>query len=189
MAKRPKRPRKPAEAAKPGGVGALLADPEKIAADCATIRRAFKERWPIPEERRQRILTVLQQIVETDTFEVERVETAAGPNGEGIGPESKRASIKMPNHRNQVAAAKAILAATGEDRDDQQHLERIAAGEHGPPGPKQVHILVVDGRGNQKAVGSLREFYEQYPATLALPDRHAAGPEQAEGGEGRPARG
>lgn len=110
-----------------GGMGGLLADPTLIPSDCRTLARAFVERWPIPPERRQRILTTLQQIVESDTFEVEKTETEGGPNGEGAKT-IKVGSITMPNHRNQVAAARVLLTAFKVDQDDQHHLEDLAAG-------------------------------------------------------------
>src|SRR6185369_11736860 len=103
----------------PGGQGeiAALADVHHERAGFKTLGRAVRERWPIPPERRQRILTVLQQIVETDTFEVEKTETEAGPNGEGAKSQ-KVGSLTMPNHRNQVAAAKVLLQAAALDQAD-----------------------------------------------------------------------
>jgi hypothetical protein len=112
-----------------GGVGGLLKNPDVAVMDMNTIRRAFKERWPIPPERRQRILTVLQQIVETDTFDVQNSK----------GDEVHVAT--MPNHRNQVAAAKAILAAAALDQADMHHLERVKADEAKPGATTNVLVF------------------------------------------------
>lgn len=85
----------------------------------------------MPEAHRKRILTVLMQIVESDVFEIEKVEHEGGPNGEG-SKSVKTGSVRMPNHRNQVAAAKAIMAAMAMDQQDEQHLERLAVDEARP---------------------------------------------------------
>jgi len=124
-----------------GGVGALLADTDRSVAHLATVRRAVKERWPIPPERRQRILTTLQQIVEVDTFEVEKNETEYGPDGK-VSTSRKVGSITMPNHRNQVAAAKVLLAAAKLDQEDQHHVENLAAGK--APGSSVTNVLVLN---------------------------------------------
>lgn len=170
------------------GFGHLLTNPDTIVQDCKTVRRAFVERWPIPRERRERLLTILQQIAETDEFTVEKVEHDGGPNGEGA-KETKTASIRMPNHRNQIAAAKAILAAQAADDSDRQHLEKLEAGQDGAPVDSTIRILVVDARGHETPVGSLRELYANYPAPLPAPADPAAGPQQAQGRNGRTPRG
>lgn len=119
-------------AADDGGVGALLADPDRSVAYLATVRRAITERWPISPERRQRLLTVMSQIVEADTFEVSKIICEPGRNGEGApSTDEKRESIVMPNHRNQVAAAKVLLSAAKLDQDDMHHLENLAAPRSG----------------------------------------------------------
>lgn len=189
-----------------GGQGEIsaLADSHHERAGFKTLGRAVRERWPIPPERRQRILTVLQQIVETDTFEVEKTETESGPNGEGQSSR-KVGSISMPNHRNQVAAAKVLLAAAKLDQDDQHHVEghvvhdrqhgeKILADASRPQNPAGVRILIVNERGAERSV-NLREFYDGTvidggagsssvldPAATAVPlpaaDAARPGPEQ-----------
>ena len=98
-----------------------MALPNRVQEDCKIIRRAIREGWPVPLERRQRILTTLQQIVETDTFEIEKIVHEQGPDK--TSKEVKTESIKAPNHKNQIAAAKAILAAAQLDQQDAHHVE------------------------------------------------------------------
>lgn len=105
-----------------GGIGGLLSQPNRVQEDCHLIRRAIAEGWPVPMERRQRILTTLQQIVETDTFEIERVELTKSGEGQLVREETT-AKVKAPNHKNQIAAARTILDAYKTDQSDKHHVE------------------------------------------------------------------
>lgn len=106
-----------------GGSGGLLSNPDTSVADLNLIGRAIGDRWPIPHDRRQRILTTLQQIVETDTFEIEKIE-----HEEGTKVGKKTATVAMPNHRNQVAAARCLLLADRMNQVD-EHAARGSSSE------------------------------------------------------------
>lgn len=98
----------------------MLALHERAVSDIKLMGRALKERWPMSPERRARIITTLCQIVDTDTFEVEKVECEGGNNGEGTRTKTV-GKITMPNHRNQIAAAKTLIAADALNQSD-EHL-------------------------------------------------------------------
>lgn len=103
--------------AKAGGGGTVVADARMIA-------RAVKDRWPIDETRRALIVTVLTQIAQTDSYEIERVENRSGGNGEGFGPSETTGKIVQPNHRNQVAAARTLAAMVGQNQADEHHADK-----------------------------------------------------------------
>lgn len=127
-----------------GGAGGLLANPRKVA-DLNLIGRAITERWPIPPERRTRILTVLQQIVETDEFAIEKIEHEESAPGREAACGKKTVTVKMPNHKNQIAAAKAIMAAAALDQADRHHADGARVHQ-----TSDVRILVADARGNER---------------------------------------
>jgi hypothetical protein len=113
-----------------GGVGGLLSNPNRTISDANLIRRAISERWPVSLERRQRLVTILGQIAETDVFEIEKFETSDG-GSESKGPLRTTGRITMPNHRNQIAAARTLVAMVAQNQADEHHADDDANSKAG----------------------------------------------------------
>jgi hypothetical protein len=161
-----------------GGLGELARREGTKVADVGLIRRAVAERWEIDAPRRRRLVAILSQIAETDEVEVEAFR-GAGENAVG--------TIKVCNHRNQIAAVRTLAAMVGQNQAD-EHLEaKIAADAKNPKGT-DVRILVVDARGSERPLTGLRELYlgasPALPASTPDPGR----PQQEQGDDGGSAR-
>jgi len=112
-----------------GGLGEVLRDTgsRSSVADSKLIARAVRERWPIDLPKKQRIVTTLMQILDTDTYEVEKIESNLAANGEASGPPTTTAKVTMPNHRNQVAAARTLAIMVGQNQEDEHHADNLEA--------------------------------------------------------------
>lgn len=101
-----------------GGLGeSLISEDRTKVADINLIRRAARERWPIPEAKRALASQILMRIAETDTVTI--------VNDEGN-------SFEVNNARNQVAAIRALAALDTINQSD-DHLadknERLDSGK------------------------------------------------------------
>lgn len=95
-----------------------MEEPARHHADLRLARRAIAENWPMPPERRATLMAMLYTIATTPTH----TSTSVIRGGPFDGQETE---TTQPNHRNQVAAAKAILAAAKMDQDDRHHGDNL----------------------------------------------------------------
>lgn len=138
----------------PGGLRVLdgASQTGGMCEDLAMIRRAVKEKWPMKPEVKAQIMARLGEIVVKSSVDV------PGPEGASIGNEAVA-------DRNSVAAANVLRMMTEADRDAQfKAAAHIQSDRHHKEGKKvttdkTVRILVVDARGTERTIGSLREFY------------------------------
>jgi hypothetical protein len=91
-----------------GQGGELLNDPGHVRADARLARRAIEERWPIPQKGRITLLNRLFKFID---------EEAVHDNG-------------LPDNREVIAAARAILAADKINLEEQR-LDLIREKMHG----------------------------------------------------------
>ncbi len=87
------------------GVSGLLLDPLAETKDISLLRRAIKERWRIPEDRKDGLVTRLFDIVEKTSV---TVMTKDGPE-----------SIDDKADTNAIAAARVIVAMEGQNQIEQ----------------------------------------------------------------------
>lgn len=173
-------PHKPGGQGGPAGDGAtaLLADPHHTRADLRLLNRAVKEEWDVSTPVRRAAIARLAKIVRKETV---TVMTKAG-----------EAELDGPADTNAIGAASVLERMVRANQGDQHHVEKIAAGHKAPQSPNEVRILILDGRGNEREVPGIREFYDAtvIPSAPALPvpARDAAGPGEVQGGEGRAKR-
>jgi hypothetical protein len=93
-----------------GGGGALSAGESKRTADL--VRRAIKERWPIPEHLRERLPEILASIAEKSTDDRARV--AAGKTlleADKLNQEQERRDQRIPDRVDVTSGGKPIAAA------------------------------------------------------------------------------
>lgn len=139
-----------------------------VCEDLAMVRRAVKEKWPMKPEVRAQLMARLGEIAVKSSVEV------PGPEGVAVVNEAIA-------DRNSIAAANVLRMMVEEDRSAEfKGAGHIQADRHHKEGKKintdkTVRILVVDARGTERNIGSLREFYAtQAPAPVrpanALPD-------------------
>jgi hypothetical protein len=83
----------------------VLSDPHRIKSDCNMIRRAVKAGWLVPQEKRPEVVKRLLEIVDT------REHVTADDTGADAAD------------RNAIAAARVLVAMTGENQADLHHVE------------------------------------------------------------------
>lgn len=113
-----------------GVSGTLLTDPLATTKDTALVRRAIKERWNIPDEKRPVIVNRLLDIVETTSV---TVMTKDGPQ-----PVADKADA------NAIAAARVLVAMEGQNQADQQPIAgtQVAVGVSVTGGPSAQEIAI-----------------------------------------------
>lgn len=113
---------KPDEGMNGGGEGALRTDvlepSSHRTSDIRMVNRAIRERWRIPEDKRNGIVDRLVQIVDTEKTNVSAAD--------GSTYESYDAADK-----NSVAAARVLVAMEGQNQADTQHVDKQKLGEAG----------------------------------------------------------
>lgn len=145
------------------------ADARQAARDAAMVRRLVNDpAWEMPAGCEKVLPQIMYGIAQRATA---TAATAQGP-------------IEVDNHRAQIEATKTLLAMKGQNLADRHHAEGKKVNVD-----NTVRILVADARGVERSVGSMRELYANYPAALPAPVAPAAGPIEAEGGDGGAAGG
>lgn len=172
-----------------GGAGSTLdlSDPK----DRAAIRNAIKE-WP----KRFRAITPEKRDNWINDLEDARA-TAKNIADSEAPADLKLQAVQAVQSCVKTSAMMDLMQQKDEHADaaarmkDQHHLESLAqADRHHREGSKvhktgDVRILVVDASGNQRAIGSLREFYAtQTPPTVRPANALPAVEGQAEVREG-----
>lgn len=123
------------EAVSVGGQGEILANPAPSRSDLRLVRKAINGGYNLTPEQRQLIVARAVEILEAAP------EVLADKDGHALGV----------SYRDQLAAAKVLLAADKMDLD----VERLAAGvASGVTHNTQVNI---DARGNQELVAELKK--------------------------------
>lgn len=138
----------------PGGLRVLdgASQTGGMCEDLAMIRRAVKEKWPMKPEVKAQIMARLGEIVAKTSVVV--------PGPEGTSVENEGVA-----DRNSLAAANVLRLMIEGDRDAEfKGAGHIQSDRHHKEGKKvttdkTVRILVVDARGTERTIGSLREFY------------------------------
>lgn len=87
----------------------ILTDPHRVISDVKLVGRAVREHWPVPAAVKPRIVDRLLDIVEKETCQVMSKE----------GP----VSLDGPADANSVAAARVLVAMTGQNQADRHHRE------------------------------------------------------------------
>jgi hypothetical protein len=99
-----------------GGQGELL-EPGHTRADLRLIARAARGRWPVSDRMRQAVLSKMAKIVDKDMVEV--------PGGDG--------TILVDNDRNQIAAARVIVAIDAINQADEIKAVDVERADAGKP--------------------------------------------------------
>lgn len=87
--------------------------------DCGLIRRAIRERWPVPDEYRHKIADRLMEVIEKRTVDV--------PMKDGVFPSEAVADA------NAIAASKTFVAMAAQNqKDDPVPVEHHHTHEIGP---------------------------------------------------------
>lgn len=109
----------------------LLADPHRVRGDAQMIRRALRQRWPMSDEVRADLVNCLKAIVCTEKIEV------VSKSGE---------PISIPNHRNQAAAARVLVAMEAQNQADDHLAQKQARLDEGKPVQAElsqtIHVII-----------------------------------------------
>lgn len=90
----------------------ILSDDKRIASDAAMVRKAVRLRWPIPDDRRTKIVDRLVSIVEKTTVDV--------PVKDGVFDSAYHAD------GNAIAASRVLAAMEGQNQTDEQQADKNA---------------------------------------------------------------
>lgn len=127
-----------------GGGGLLPSSHGEVGKDMQLLGRAIKEGWNIPEPVKVRAVACIHQILGEDVFEMEATTVRAGGGDDGkSGNETKR--IRMPNHRNQIAAANVLAKMTAQNQADRHLQSKYDRLDNGQATENIAHAVIIKG--------------------------------------------
>jgi hypothetical protein len=107
------------ESTSPGGQGEILADPHREQSDINLIRRAVRERWPVPAAMKVEVVERLRTIVAKTEVQVMTKEGLAMLDG--------------PADSNANAAARVLVAMDGLNQADDHLADKNKRMDEGKP--------------------------------------------------------